>query len=250
MEDIYCLSLCNHRLLAIFGSRMKREYLKRQARLSFLRRLERDHPRYFACEACLVLHNLGSISEPLGLSYPAHNYPPRLDCVRAPKFASCTSSWMVIHHHSSICSHYTLHFSHLQLAMRRFYYGPQCGISTDALSFTEVENDLFGGDRVSRPTTLFSIEAQICPKPPSLHLRIQEIISNKIISLEPDGEDYPEAQQNHFAVLRVCKHGEKSFWMQDITLKNTRPTSIRSANIATPSMRLNYLKIDQMVMLL
>jgi hypothetical protein len=32
------------------------------------------------------------------------------------------------------------------------------GISTDALSFTEVANEFVEGDRVLKPTTLFSVE--------------------------------------------------------------------------------------------
>lgn len=54
--------------------------------------------------------------------------------------------------------------------MKRFYYGPGAGISTDSLSYTELRQVL--------PNTplLFSIEAQICPKLPGLNVRMQEIL--------------------------------------------------------------------------
>jgi hypothetical protein len=36
--------------------------------------------------------------------------------------------------------------------------------------YTEVTNEFVEGDRVLKPTTLFSVEAQICPEAPSLLL--------------------------------------------------------------------------------
>ncbi|KGO36268.1 hypothetical protein PEX1_029780 [Penicillium expansum] len=219
LEDIYCFSLCNRRLLTIFGSRTKHRSLERKARLSFLHRLEYDHPRYLTCDDCLILHDLNRISEPFGLSYPTHIYPPPLDCLApASEYKPRECLWMIIHNQSSIWSHYRLRFSHLHLAMRRFYRGPQYGISTDALSFTEVANDFLWGDRVFRPTTLFSVEAQICPNPPSLYLRIQDIMSMGNVRQLIDDGYYCEAEQNYFANLRICKHESKSFWMQDIPL--------------------------------
>jgi hypothetical protein len=215
LEDIYCLSLCNHRLLAIFRSWQKRGYLERRARLSFLHRLERDHPRYLTCDDCLVLHDLGSISEPLELSYSTQTYPPRIDCpALRPSYSTCGRSWINLHNES--VHTYTFHFSHLQLAMRRFYSGSQYGISTDALSFTEVTNDGFEEeDRVPRPITLFSVEAQICPKAPSLYLRIQHVVSLKDMRLLRD-EYYDEVEKDYFAILPICKHEQKSLWMQSI----------------------------------
>ncbi|KAJ5214678.1 hypothetical protein N7449_001847 [Penicillium cf. viridicatum] len=209
LEDIYCLSLCSRRLLAIFRSQTKhRYYLERNAKLSFLRRLERDNPRYLTCDTCLILHAVDT-----------HTYPPRIDCPVATSSNGLHDHfWMVIHNDSSTYSHYQLHFSHIHLAMRRFYCGPQYGISTDALSFTKVTNDFLWGDRVITPTTLFSIEAQICPTPPSLHLRIQDVMSMENIRLLLDDEDYLEPEQNYYAMLRACKHISKLFWMQDIPL--------------------------------
>ncbi|KAJ5963285.1 uncharacterized protein N7479_003161 [Penicillium vulpinum] len=234
LEDIYCFSLCNQRLLAIFNHRTKHRDLEQKTRLSFLRRLEHDHPRYLACNGCFILHTVEGISEPFALSLPALHYPPRLDCVRASEYVSQDHLWMIIHD-LSIYTHYRFHFSHLHLAMKRFYCGPQYGISTDALSFTEVTNDYVWGDRIYRPTTLFSIEAQICPKPPSLYLRIQDIMSMRSKkSLSEDKQLYEEyffdTEQEYFATFRVCKHHSESFWMQDIAQYSDRAHLIRNCN--------------------
>lgn len=58
--------------------------------------------------------------------------------------------------------------------MKRHYHGPGHGISTESLSFTEVQvsADEEGAERV---TTLLSVEALICPEPEvSLCLRMQQ----------------------------------------------------------------------------
>lgn len=67
-------------------------------------------------------------------------------------------------------------FTHLQLAMGRFCYGPQAGISTESLSYTEFQPYEYN-ERAFAPNevSIFSIEAQICPNPPDLCLCTQEI---------------------------------------------------------------------------
>ncbi|KAK2750407.1 hypothetical protein FQN57_003887 [Myotisia sp. PD_48] len=64
-------------------------------------------------------------------------------------------------------SSYSLSSLHLQLAMERYYYGPEHGISTDSLSFLEV---VIERDRSF--CSLLSVDARIC-QGPSLCLRIQ-----------------------------------------------------------------------------
>lgn len=59
--------------------------------------------------------------------------------------------------------------------MRRVYYGPKSGISTDSLSYTQVRHypmQPVHPDILS----LFSIEAQACLEPLGLHLRMQDIL--------------------------------------------------------------------------
>lgn len=70
---------------------------------------------------------------------------------------------------------YDFYFFHLLLAMRRFYLGPQFGISTEDISYTQVR--LHPEESASPSiTSLFSIDAQICCEPPAVVLRIQEMM--------------------------------------------------------------------------
>lgn len=70
---------------------------------------------------------------------------------------------------------YTIFFFQLHLAMRRYHYGLEAGISTDSLFYTEVERlsewSIFPGD-----LSLFSAEALICPEPLGLYVRMQDIL--------------------------------------------------------------------------
>lgn len=56
--------------------------------------------------------------------------------------------------------------------MRRHYLGPGYGISTDDLSFMQV-NELGESELRGRRTTLFSVEARVCTEPARLYLHIQ-----------------------------------------------------------------------------
>ncbi|KAJ5727837.1 hypothetical protein N7493_005657 [Penicillium malachiteum] len=60
--------------------------------------------------------------------------------------------------------------------MRRFYYGPKAGLSTDSLSYTQARHCPKNPGPVI--ISLFSWEAQICPSPPGLHFRMQDIIQD------------------------------------------------------------------------
>ena len=65
-----------------------------------------------------------------------------------------------------------IEFHHVHLIMQRHYLGPSYGISTDDLSFIQVDEP---GERElrGRGTTLFSVEARVCTEPTRLCLRIQ-----------------------------------------------------------------------------
>lgn len=161
--DITCLSLCNRRfrelsLRQIIGQ----SPLTKHEKLSVLNKLERDSPEYFACDICHVLHRYDG-SESFGLSGLHQERTCRLPCVDG------WFSYAFTLHYRYNWS-YRLSFLQLKLAMRRCYYGPRAGISTDSLSYTQVRQ--FPPDMIS----LFSQEAEIYPKLPGLHLRIQDIV--------------------------------------------------------------------------
>ena len=69
-------------------------------------------------------------------------------------------------------SYYSFTFHHLQLAMLRHHLGPGYGISTNELSFMQI--DEFGGSkRGGRITALLSVDARVCAQPARLCLRLQ-----------------------------------------------------------------------------
>lgn len=72
---------------------------------------------------------------------------------------------------------YRFEFISLQLAMRRYLYGPAAGVSSESLSYTHVtlRKESYDDARPGR-TYLFSIEAEICSDPPCLCLRTQDIL--------------------------------------------------------------------------
>lgn len=164
--DLICWSLCNHRLRELSLRQINRQSpLTQHEKLAVLNRLERDSPEYLACDICNVLHRYDG-SESFGLSGLRHERICRLPCV---------DEWFGIS--SILQTHGTpryipnqLSFLQLKLAMKRFYYGPRSGISTESLSYTQIRQ--FSPDVVS----LFSREAQIYPELPGLHIRMQDIV--------------------------------------------------------------------------
>lgn len=188
--DIVCLALCNHGLTAALTSDgqkpLARQLPPSQAgnmsneRSLFLSRLSLDHPQYYLCCVCVRLHLWRNLA-------PPPRFKPRI-CYRSLKqeYRWPGLPLGVVHYPSY--SEYHLHFAHAQLAMRRFYHGPQFGITTDSLFHTEVRVNRLSNSAVLPPsqavteeqflnehmTSVQSFEARVCPGPnPSLCLRIQ-----------------------------------------------------------------------------
>ncbi|KAJ5733962.1 hypothetical protein N7493_002748 [Penicillium malachiteum] len=205
--DLICFSLCNHRVRAILQRRHRKLVLAQYNKLAFLTRLERDLPPYFACEFCEILHKFDG-SESLGLSGTRKKLEQtyQLPCVKSGEWFC--HQVVIYTHLGSKDSFLPLSFLQVKLAMRRFYYGPSAGISTDSLYYTQVRNygERFGGKSDSEIIWLFSRDATICPEPLGFYVRTQNIVMakdwEKIISLS-----YP----TFFPVLgiyvfRLCRH--------------------------------------------
>jgi hypothetical protein len=154
-------------------------------RAIFLNRLSLDNPEYFLCSVCIKLHpwrvfpspSSGRISKCCILSHDDKRYPWTL-------FSMSYLLWPRF-------NQYRLHFTHLQLVMRRFYHDPKYGISAQSLFYIEVSmrscsEDVFlsrtqktaassSEKNIHSPmrTCLTSFQARICPAAPSLCLRIQ-----------------------------------------------------------------------------
>lgn len=201
-EDIYCLSLCNRRLLATFESWRKHEKLEKKIRLSFLNRLERDSPEYFTCYGCCVLHKYDNGAKNLGVSGPVVQQISlhRFSCMRTRNGQFIPEMAMSIYHRylksyaeNEVC------FIHLQLAMRRYHYGPQYGIHPSALHFTGVTVHIIS-------TALHSFEAQMCIdfRSPVLCLRIQDIIS--VRHLRADQLVSDKDKQVPPQIYQICAH--------------------------------------------
>ena len=171
IDDLACLSFCNHRLLELSQWRMAKVDCNKDEKLLILNRLERAFPQYFACRYCLILHKYDG-SESFGLSsFPSMKWP-------IPCYSSFNSPWAILRtHRMKLFAEGNISFLHVKLAMRRFLYGPQCGINTDSLRHTQVQ--VFAPNSVhSEMISMFTREAQICPNHPQLGLsvRMQDII--------------------------------------------------------------------------
>ena len=144
-------------------------------REQFLSTFARDLPSWFYCHSCSHLHRLDRICPPGPFDRPSKP----LWCEQAflegdlyPYLDGLESF-----------PYYSLAFHHLHLVMRRHYLGPGYGISTDDLSFVQV-NKLGESEIKGRRTTLLSVEARVCTVPARLCLRIQRWMVLHTNSLE------------------------------------------------------------------
>lgn len=149
----------------------------------FLTRLSLDVPEYYLCSICSRLH--------LWRTFPLPALFKETKCFRL--MSGHSEYWLVLQPMARpmwpFVSPYELHFTHAQLAMRRFSHGPKYGISTDSLFYIGVSTRPCDyatyqpeNASASKPkarirseirTFLTSCEARISQTAPSLCLRIQ-----------------------------------------------------------------------------
>ena len=166
-NDILCLSLCNHRLfMALHHNKTTFPQPTGSDKLALLHQIERDLPHHFLCYCCIVLHRFDGPEE-FGLRGMRVMSRCRLPCVVDYLWQENELQMQI--YHFALHTDYCLSFLHLQLAMRRFYHGPRCGITTELLSHVEIKE-------YPNLTTLYSIEAQVCTEPVGLYLRTQDIM--------------------------------------------------------------------------
>ncbi|KAJ5088802.1 hypothetical protein N7456_012418 [Penicillium angulare] len=169
--DLTCLSLCNHRLFQIFRTRTNLGFEDKD---SILIRLERDLARYFFCAVCHILHDFDG-SENFGMSGPYYTWT----CPDPYLLGSAKSLWGIMESHSILYDiYYHLRFIQVKLAMRRYQYGLAWGINIESLNYTQVSHYTENSDH-PETTWLFSRDAEICPNPPALYVRMQDIILAK-----------------------------------------------------------------------
>lgn len=218
--DRRCFSLINHRMYSLYQAYYSRLPSHTGVeKLSILLRIERDLTEYFACYVCNRLHWFDG-SESFGLSGLAKNKTSTLPCDYKrydPKHEINGDVTMSMRTHNRF-AHSESRLTHLQLrlVMKRFYYGTRHGISTDSLSYTQIRSYLhpiqpteFPNQRIEvtdpkypKVPTLFSIEAQICPDPPGLYIRTQDILVYKTWE---DSKIKPS--YNPMEYYQTCYHG-------------------------------------------
>ena len=134
--DCICFFICSKRLYCLYSQQMQLVCLPGKETLSFLARYEHDHPEYFACEICKKLHLYdGSESFGLAAGRNMNQLECRLRCVRSGKW---TSPARVMEDHIWGYHAQAFSFLHLKLAMKRFRYGEEYGISLDSLLHKQV----------------------------------------------------------------------------------------------------------------
>ncbi|CAG7944555.1 unnamed protein product [Penicillium olsonii] len=209
--DLVCLCLCDHQLHTIFNTYYHLP-TRRDDRLSIFLRLERDLPEYFACDICNILHRYDG-SKSFGLSGLAHCRSCPLPCVRNGydwrQESIGGSSVSMRTHHSFSHSRNRLSFLQIKLAIRGYCYGPCSGISTDSLAYTQVrqyahplasESEKSGYESTRM---LFSIDAQICPEPLGVHVRMQDII---LLELWEHYKIQENSQSATLSLFELCRH--------------------------------------------
>lgn len=182
--DIACLALCNHSLERFLKPAVQRLSNDSHLRMEFLTRLSRDVPEYYICFMCARLHPWRKIESPS----PTFKL---FDCTKSLPREKWYLRWPMFRGVYPYGTFYDIHFVHLQLAMRRYYYGPEFGIPAESLFYTEVatwplgDNGRVSTASKSKPispelhhmTSLKSVEARISISAPGpgLCLRTQEM---------------------------------------------------------------------------
>lgn len=165
--DLICFSLCNKRLYHLLFPNSLKVTPTCKERLSFLERYEHDHPEYFTCDVCKILHRYDG-SESFGLA--AGRRRNKLTCpLRCVQSGQWTGRERAMEDHIWAYHAQPFSFLHLKLAMKRFRHGEKYGISLDSLLYKQVMVD-------NGSLFLFSRDAKICSKRPSLYIRRQNII--------------------------------------------------------------------------
>lgn len=168
LSDAASFAFVDHRLSVLIGPsywpRLRNSAVATGHREQFLNTLARYLPSWFYCHSCSHLHPRDRVGPPGPLNRPSKKLLCFLTSYDAPL--------SLLTHVSGGFSFYSFAFHPLQLAMLRHYLGPAYGISTNELSFLQV--DEFGGsERGGEITTLLPVDARVCARPARLCLRLQ-----------------------------------------------------------------------------
>lgn len=201
--DATCLGLCNRPLRALLIDCQKlksspiRKFLGSQCalRVALLNRLARDWPQYYLCYDCSKLHRWRKM---IDLSGSPGQLKPCSGSSDSKYMNQSTRLWCIdqgdfLHR---------FHFVYLHLVMRRFYFGPSYGIPAKSLMFTKamicpLPLPQRSGSQMMR---LLSLDAWVCPEPPSMCLRTQDLVLIR-------GRDVPFLSAGSYSKrFEICTH--------------------------------------------
>lgn len=207
--DTACLALCNHNLVHFLKPAAQHLANDSHLRMEFLTRLSRDVSEYYICFMCARLHPWRKIESPS----PTFKL---FDCSKSLPREKWYLRWPMFRGVYPCGAFHDIHFVHLQLAMRRYYYGPEFGIPVESLFYTEVATWPLGENgRVStaskaksispelhQMTSLKSVEARISISAPGpgLCLRTQEMA---VARRENISKIFPRSSSDF---MYVCRH--------------------------------------------
>ena len=197
-----CLALCSHRFSRILGSSAWTSLqLQHQGhRMSFFYLLERDLPEYFACRRCKRLHQNNKVQWPMS-GKRLQDVP----CVGVFRLFGPPRTTMF---RPSRTTMYLINYAHVQLVMKRHYYGPSHGLSIKCFLHTELkEYDARG------TVELFSVDARIVSN--ELLMRSQQWI---LVSQHRSGEFVTRT-----LLHSICTHIRTGIWRDDRLLNVIRP---------------------------
>ena len=198
-----CLALCNHRFSRILGpSAWASLQLQHHGhhRISFLSLLEKDLPQYFACRRCKRLHKNSRVQWPM--SGKKHQDLP---CVGVFRLFGPPRTTMF---RPSRTTMYFINYAHVQLAMKRHYYGVSHGLPIACFLHTELK------EYEARGTVeLFSVDARI--------------VSNELLMRSQQWILVPQNRSGEFMTKSLlhslCAHIRTGIWRDDKLLNIIRP---------------------------
>lgn len=220
--DLVCLALGNRYLLnSIAGTAFKNFSKCRtdtptdSARIELLSRLSYDLPQYHLCFICLRLHLWKSAGLP-GCYSAIDTYPEHVVDIATDYTTWYLKRPLPLAGYPSYAFE-PFYFVHLQLAMRRFYYGPEFGIPVESFLYTEIDSCRLKpkGPPFSQPQVnktrvsdtqndimmvILSADARICSMPPGLCMRTQSIA---VVARQNVPRMWPGREKGP---MQVCMH--------------------------------------------
>ena len=223
LPDAANFALINRRLSMLIGPtywpRLRTGAVIPGHREQFLNTFVRDLPSWFYCHSCSHLHSLDRILPPGPFDKPSN-----------PLWCQQTNFHSIYPYLLGSLPYYRFLFHHLQLAMLRHHLGPGYGISTNDLSFVQV-NEVNECEPKVRNKTLFSVEARVCTETARFCLHIQRwtVLHTNVLEL---------AMKRAKCVEMCFHHNAKKSEMFQLIMSSLNEHFIKSKGPREPKRRI------------